>query len=40
MEFEDYVTTEYYKKKIPAETLDKYIDIKDHLSNRLEELEH
>jgi len=27
MEFEDLVTTEYYKRKVPTETLDKYIEI-------------
>jgi len=38
-EFKDFANTEYYKRKVPAETLDKYVDIKEHLSGRLEELE-
>jgi len=34
----DLATTEYYKNKVPAETLDKYVDIKAYLSYLLRKL--
>jgi len=38
-EFKDFANTQYYKRKVSAETLDKHMDIKEHLSSRLEKLE-
>jgi len=39
MDCEDFTTTEYYKGKVPTEALDKYVDIKAHLSSKLAQLE-